>query len=233
MANDSTTNNRDSPSPSHPFSPSEITVLIADDHPIVRQGLRQVIEREADLKVLAEADNGGTALEQIERLKPDVAVLDVDMPGMDGLEVLRLSGERALSVAVIMLTVHREQALFNRALQLGAQGYILKESALADIVSGIRAVAAGQNYVSPLLTSYLFQKKASPQSAGPTVDLLTETERKVLKLIADYQTNTQIAAKLFISPLTVKTHRRNISTKLGLEGKHALMKFALEHKDEL
>src|SRR2546430_529999 len=132
MANDRTTNNRNSPSPSHPFSPSQITILIADDHPIVRQGLRQVIEREADLKVLAEAGNGVAALEQIERLKPDVAVLDVDMPGMDGLEVLRVLGERALSVAVIMLTVHREQALFNRALQLGAQGYMLKESALAD-----------------------------------------------------------------------------------------------------
>jgi DNA-binding NarL/FixJ family response regulator len=212
---------------------SEIRIIIADDHPIVRQGLRQVIEREAELKVLAEADNGVTALEQIERLKPDVAVLDVDMPGMDGLEVLRLLGERALTVAVIMLTVHREQALFNRALQLGAQGYMLKESALADIVTGIRAVAAGQNYVSPLLTSYLFQKRTAPKPEGPSVDLLTETEREVLKLIADYETNNQIADKLFISPLTVKTHRRNISIKLGLEGKHSLMKFALDHKSEL
>lgn len=212
---------------------NEITLIIADDHPIVRQGLRQVIEREADLKVIAEADDGVAALEQIETLKPDVAVLDVDMPRMDGLELLRALRERAETVAVIMLTVHREEAFFNRALQLGAQGYLLKDSALADIVSGIRAVAAGRNYVSPLLTSYLFQKKASPKPERLSVDLLTETEREVLKLIAEYQTNNQIADKLFISPLTVKTHRRNISIKLGLEGKHTLMKFALDHKAEL
>lgn len=211
----------------------EIRIIIADDHPIVRQGLRQTIEREADLKVISEADDGAAALERIEELKPAVAVLDVDMPKMDGFELLRVLRERSVDVAVIILTVHREEAFFNRALQLGAQGYLLKESALADIVSGIRAVAAGQNYVSPSLTSYLFQKKAAPKSEGPSVDLLTETEREVLKLIAEYQTNNQIAEKLFISPLTVKTHRRNISIKLGLEGKHSLMKFALAHKDEL
>lgn len=213
---------------------SEIRIIMADDHPIVRQGLRQVIEREADLKVLAEADNGIAALEQIERLRPDVAILDVDMPEMNGLEVMRVLSERALSVAVIILTVHREQVLFNQALQLGAQGYMLKESALADIVSGIRAVAAGQNYVSPLLTSYLFQQKQSaPQMQRPTLEQLTQTERQVLKLIAEYKTNNQIADELFISPLTIKTHRRNISLKLGLEGKHALMKFALDHQAEL
>ena len=146
----------------------EIRIIIADDHPIVRQGLRQVIEREADLKVLAEADDGVVALEQIVAFKPDVAVLDLDMPRMDGLEVLRVLRERALTVAVIMLTVHREEAFFNRALQLGAQGYMLKDSALADIVNGIRAVAAGQNYVSPLLTSYLFQQKSgAPKMERP------------------------------------------------------------------
>lgn len=211
----------------------KITLIIADDHPIVRQGLRHVIERETDLKVIAEADDGVAALERIEELKPHVALLDVDMPRMDGFELLRVMRERSLNVAVIMLTVHREEAFFNRALQLGAQGYLLKDSALAEIVSGIRAVAAGQNFVSPLLTSYLFQKKAAPKSAGLSVELLTETERQVLKLIAEYQTNNQIAAQLFISPLTVKTHRRNISVKLGLEGKHTLMKFALDHKAEL
>src|SRR5688572_11126138 len=213
---------------------SEIRITIADDHPIVRQGLRQVIEREADLKVVAEADDGVMALEQIEALKPDVAVLDLDMPGMDGLEVLRVLRERMFTVAVIILTVHREEAFFNRALQLGAKGYMLKDSALADIVSGIRAVKAGQNYVSPLLTSYLFkQKTAGPQTQRPTLEQLTQTERQVLKLIAEYKTNNQIAEELYVSPLTVKTHRRNISIKLGLEGKHTLMKFALDHKTDL
>jgi DNA-binding NarL/FixJ family response regulator len=213
---------------------SEIQIIIADDHPIVRQGLRQVIEREADLKVLAEAEDGVVAVEQIVEFKPDVAVLDLDMPRMDGLEVLRVVRERALTVAVIMLTVHREEAFFNRALQLGAQGYMLKDSALADIVNGIRAVAAGQNFVSPLLTSYLFQQKSgSPKPDRSALEQLTQTERQVLKLIAEYKTNNQIAEELYVSPLTVKTHRRNISIKLGLEGKHTLMKFALDHKAEL
>jgi DNA-binding NarL/FixJ family response regulator len=212
----------------------EIRLIIADDHPIVRQGLRQVIEREAGLIVIAEADNGEAALKEITERKPDVAVLDVDMPRMDGLEVLRLLRERAETVAVIMLTVHREQAFFTRALELGAQGYILKDSALADIVSGIRAVAAGQNYVSPLLTSYLFQQKRSAPEAGVnSIEQLTHAERQVLKLIGEYKTNHQIADLLCISPLTVKTHRRNISIKFELEGKHTLMKFALDHKDEL
>jgi DNA-binding NarL/FixJ family response regulator len=223
-----------SSSPDLPFYPSQISILIADDHPIVRQGLRQVIEREADLKILAEADDGQAALEQIIELAPDVAVLDLDMPRMDGLELLRVLRERSLSVAVIMLTVHREEALFNHALQLGAQGYMLKDSALADIVNGIRAVAAGQNFVSPLLTSYLFQQRISaPKTNRPALAELTQTERQVLKLIAEYKTNNQIAEELYISPLTVKTHRRNISIKLGLEGKHTLMKFALDHKAEL
>jgi DNA-binding NarL/FixJ family response regulator len=213
---------------------SDIRIIIADDHPIVRQGLRQVIERESDLRVLGEADDGVIALELISRFQPEVAVLDVDMPRMDGLEVLRELRQRRISVAVIMLTVHREEAFFNRALQLGAQGYMLKDSALADIVNGIRAVAAGQNYVSPLLTSYLFQqKKNAPKIEAPALEQLTQAERQVLKLIAEYKTNNQIADELCVSPLTVKTHRRNISVKLELEGKHTLMKFALDHKAEL
>ena len=213
---------------------SDIRIIIADDHPIVRQGLRQVIEREGDLKVLAEADDGLVALEHIVKFTPDVAVLDLDMPGMDGLEVLRSLRERGVNTAVIMLTVHREESFFNRALELGAQGYMLKDSALADIVNGIRAVAAGKNYVSPLLTSYLFpQKKGAPKKDRPAVEQLTHAERQVLKLIAEYKTNNQIAEELCVSPLTVKTHRRNISIKLELEGKHTLMKFALDHKAEL
>jgi len=212
----------------------EIRLIIADDHPIVRQGLRQVIERESDLKILAEAGDGVAALEQIVAHQPDVAVLDVDMPGMDGLQVLRLLRERGLTTAVIMLTVHREEAFFNRALQLGAQGYLLKDSALAEVVNGIRAVAAGQNYASPLLTTYLFQqKKGAANTEQPALEQLTQAERQVLKLIAEYKTNNQIADELCVSPLTIKTHRRNISVKLGFEGKHTLMKFALDHKADL
>lgn len=208
----------------------KIRLVIADDHPILRQGLRRVIEQESDLQVLAEADDGKVALETILALQPDVAILDVDMPKLNGFEVMRALNEKPANVSVIMLTVHREEEFFNEALRLGAKGYILKDSAVTDIVNGIRAVAVGQNYVSPALTSYLFKPRQESQTKLSGIDVLTPTERQILRLIAEYKTSNQIAEELFISPHTVKTHRKNICIKLNLKGNHALMKFALEHK---
>jgi DNA-binding NarL/FixJ family response regulator len=130
--------------------------------------------------------------------------------------------------------VHCEEEFFNEALELGAKGYVLKDSSVTDIVACVRAVAAGQNYVSPALTTYLFRQRrgeAPRQRSG--VDALTPTERQILKLIAEYKTSKEIAAALFISPHTVQTHRKNICVKLELEGNHALMRFALEHKSQL
>lgn len=212
----------------------KIRVIIADDHPVVRQGLRQIIEREVDLEVLVEAGDGEAALESIVLLRPDVAVLDIDMPRMNGFDVLRALREKQTPDRVILLTVHREEEFFDEALRLGAEGYVLKDSAVEDIVAAIRAVSDGQNYVSPSLTAYLFGQRQGRSDARPSgLENLTPTEKQILKLIAEYQTNNQIAERLFISPLTVKTHRRNISLKLNLEGNHALMKYALEHKARL
>lgn len=210
-----------------------IRLVIADDHPLLREGLRRVIEQETDLQVLAEAGDGESALENIITLKPQIAILDVDMPKLNGFEVIRALNEKRVDVSVIMLTVHREEEFFNEALRLGAKGYVLKDSAVTDIVSCIRAVAAGQNYVSPALTSYLFKPRREAYAKPSGFDTLTPTERRVLQLIAEYKTSNQIAEELFISPHTVKTHRKNICAKLNLEGSHALMKFALEHKTTL
>lgn len=210
----------------------KISVVIADDHPIVRQGLRQIVERERDLTVLAECGDGSAALETIINLQPDITVMDIDMPKMNGLAVLRALRERKISTKVILMTVHSEEDFFNEALRLGAVGYILKDSAVEDTVKAIRAACAGQNFVSPALTAYLFRRNQIVSSVSP-LETLTPTEKQILKLVAEYQTNNQIAETLFISPLTVKTHRRNISQKLNLEGNHALMRFALEHKNEL
>jgi DNA-binding NarL/FixJ family response regulator len=211
-----------------------IRVVIADDHPIVRQGLRQVIEKDAGLQVVAEAGDGQAALEQIKATQPRVAILDIDMPNLSGFEVARAVARLSLPVEIIFLTVHCEEEFFNEALELGAKGYVLKDSSVTDIVACVRAVAASQNYVSPALTSYLFrqrQQETSRQRSG--VDALTPTERQILKLIAEYKTSKEIAAALFISPHTVQTHRKNICVKLELEGNHALMRFALEHKSQL
>jgi DNA-binding NarL/FixJ family response regulator len=211
-----------------------IRLVIADDHPIVRQGLRQVIEKDPGLQVVAEAGDGQAALEQIKATQPRVAILDIDMPNLSGFEVARALARLSLPVEIIFLTVHCEEEFFNEALELGAKGYVLKDSSVTDVVACVRAVAAGQNYVSPALTSYLFrqrQQETSRQRSG--VDALTPTERQILKLIAEYKTSKEIAAALFISPHTVQTHRKNICVKLELEGNHALMRFALEHKSEL
>jgi DNA-binding NarL/FixJ family response regulator len=212
----------------------KIKILIADDHPLIRQGLRHMIEREADLEIVYECGDGQTALAEILSRRPDVAILDIDMPHKTGLEVLRGLGEHAFPGKAILLTVHNEEEFFDEAVLHGANGYLLKDSVVEDIIVAIRTVVGGQNYVSPALTTMLFRQKCRPAQTEPTgLETLTPTERTVLGLIAEYQTNNQIAETLFISPATVKTHRRNICTKLELEGNHSLMKFAVEHASKL
>lgn len=212
----------------------EIRILIADDHPLLRQGLRQAIEADARFGVIAEASNGRAALDQIQRLKPQIAVLDIDMPDMDGFAVARELRAKQLPVDIIFLTVHRDERFFSEALQLGTKGYVLKDSAVTDIVSSIGAVAAGEHFTSPALTSYLVKQRRGV-TATPTAGLqdLTSTERRVLALIADYKTSREIGDQLHISHRTVQTHRANICIKLDLHGSHALMKFALDHRREL
>lgn len=214
----------------------DLRVLIADDHPLMRQGLRHAIETDPGLKVVGEAASGPAALEQIQTLRPAIAVLDIDMPDLDGFGVVRALRERHVAVDIIFLTVYRDERFFNEALALGAKGYVLKDAAASDIVTSIRAVAAGDHYTSPALTSYLVRRRhtARSSSAGGAGGLavLTPTERRVLALIADYKTSREIGEALHISYRTVQTHRANICTKLQLQGSHALMKFALDHKSE-
>jgi DNA-binding NarL/FixJ family response regulator len=220
-----------------------ITVIIADDHPVFRKGLRHALEAVPDFAVVGEAGDGGAGLELVRSLRPRVAVLDIDMPTSDGFAVARALAAEGSATEIVFLTVHRGEDLLEAALALGAKGYVLKDSAVTDIVSGVRAAAAGQHYVSPALTSFLVRRAAAPpaQQARPLLagtepgglTALTPTELRVLKLIADYQTTKEIAAALHVSPRTVETHRANVCQKLGLHGSHALMKFALAHKDEL
>jgi len=214
---------------------AEISVLIADDHPIFRKGLREIIEADASMKVVAEADDGESALELIRSSRAQVAVLDVDMPKKDGFAVAREIGAEGLEVALIFLTIHKNERFFNAALDLGVRGYVLKDSASTEIVSGIKAVAVGHSYVTPLLTDYLLNRHRADARAAQKTGLgsLTEAERRVLKMIAEYKSSREIADELFISPRTVDRHRANIAVKLDLKGTHALLHFALEHKTQL
>jgi DNA-binding NarL/FixJ family response regulator len=215
---------------------TEIRIIVADDHPIVRQGLRQAIEAERGLKVVAEATDGLMALDQIKSLMPEVAVLDIDMPELDGFGVLRALRRERIDVEVVFLTIHRDEDFLNEAINLGAKGYVLKDSALTDIVNCVKLVASGQHYVSPALTNLLLNRQhraASLSQRTPELKDLSPAERRVLKLLAEYKTSREIAAELFISHRTVETHRTNICNKLEIHGNHSLMKFALAHKSEL
>jgi DNA-binding NarL/FixJ family response regulator len=215
---------------------SKLSIVIADDHPVFLVGLREIIESERDFKVVAEAGDGEQALEMIRELHPAIAILDVSMPKLDGLALARQLVSQAASVGVILVTMYREQKLFTQALEAGVKGYVLKDSAATDIISCIKAVAAGQNYTSPELTTYLVKRVRQADTADvPRSDLegLTTTEFRILALLADYKTSKEIAQELFISPRTVDTHRNNICQKLDIHGSHALMKFALAHKDLL
>ncbi|MGH9840217.1 MAG: response regulator [Blastocatellia bacterium] len=216
---------------SHP-----IRIFIADDHPIFRHGLRQIIEKDQQLKVVDEAEDGETAWQKLPASGADVAILDVDMPGRDGFEIARAIREARLKVAVVFLTMHKDERFLNQALDLEVKGYVVKDSALTEIVQCIRAVAAGQEYVSPQLTGFLLNRSrraASLAARKPRLAELTAIERRVLKLVAAYKSNKEIADQLCLSVRTIEHHRARISAKLELEGHHALLKFALEHQSEL
>ncbi len=209
----------------------EISIVIADDHPIFRKGLREIIEADPKLKVVGEAEDGESALEMLRQTSPDVAVLDVEMPGKDGLEVVRTVRDRGMDAKVILLTMYDDEQFFNGAMDLGVKGYVLKNSAVADIVKCIKAVVEGKTYISPTLSNYLINRSRRDDSTGEESALvkLTETERRILKMIAEYKTSKEIAAELYISPRTVEHHRENMSEKLELKGRNALLKFALEN----
>src|SRR6476660_316225 len=208
---------------------NEITILIADDHPVFRRGLRMIIQSQELLNIVAEADNGKDALESIKRSEPDVAVLDVNMPEMTGFDVVRELKKFNLATEFIFLTMHKDEAMFNTSMDLGVKGYLLKESAVEDITEGIKAVAAGENFISAPLATFLFnrsRRNATFVAANLSINDLTATERRVLKMIADDKTSREIADQLSISVRTVERHRQNICDKLEIHGSNALMKFA-------
>ena len=212
------------------------SIVIADDHPIFREGLRKVIKHDRGGRVIAEAGDGETALRLIRERKPDIAVLDVVMPGLNGLKVARQIQREHLTVAVVFLTMFKEEDMFNEAMDAAAKGYVLKENAVSDIIGCLRSVASGQYFISPAISHLLVRRtERSRGLASQTSGLssLTPSERRILNLIARGKTSKEIATELFISPKTVENHRQNIAGKLEIHGNNALLKFALENKDNL
>jgi DNA-binding NarL/FixJ family response regulator len=218
------------------MSATKIRVVIADDHPIFARGLSQILTADPCVEVIAEAADGEAALQCIQALLPDVAVLDVDMPKKDGFEIVRELQQERLPVATIFLTMHKNETVFNAALDLGVQGYVLKDAALTEVVASVKAVAAGENFVSPALSTFMLGRHRRTKAFlahQPNLAELSRAERCILQLIAGAKTSVEIARELHVSVRTVEHHRANICTKLDIHGSNALLRFAVEHRSEL
>ncbi len=213
-----------------------IEVLIADDHPVYRKGLVDIIAADLRLRLVGETGDGGQVLSLVRTLKPDVLLLDLSMPGTTGFDVAAMIRDEGLAVKVVVLTMHKDEAVFNQVMDLGVRGYVLKESAVQDVIASIAAVVDDEYYISPVLSQFLVRRHVKAdnfhaRNAG--LAKLSATERRILKLISEHKTSKEIADRLAISVRTVDNHRMNISTKLDLHGSNSLLKFAIEHRSDL
>ena len=206
------------------------TIVLADDHHVVRHGLRSLLEAEPDFSVVGEAGDGLEAAQLVERLQPDVLVLDMMMPGLNGLEVTRQVGQRSRRTHVVILSMHANEAHVLEALRAGAAAYVLKESTYAELVHAVREAVAGRRYLSPPLSERAieaYMKKAESDALDP-YEMLTAREREVLHLVVEGHTSAEIADRLFVSRRTVETHRANLMRKLGLRTHTDLIRYALQ-----
>jgi len=208
-----------------------ITIVLAEDHRIVRQGIKALLAAEPDLRVVGETGDGLEAVELIERLRPNVAVLDLMMPSLGGLDVARTVKARAPQTRVLVLSMHANEAYVLEALRAGALGYVVKESSADVLVYAIREVVAGHHYLGPPLSerslvTYLEKAKAGAQT---TYETLTPREREVTRLIAEGYSSPEIAERLVLSPRTVETHRANIMRKLDLRSTADLIRYAIRY----
>lgn len=213
-----------------------VTVLLADDHPIFRRGLLDVLRSAPTIQVVQDVADGETALRVIRELQPAVAILDVQMPGLTGLDVARQLQHELVATQLVFLTMFNDEETLREALDLGVRGYVLKDSAAEEIVGCVRTVTQGRHFISSALSGFLVRraddaKHLAEEKGGLT--LLTPGERRILKLVSEARTTKEIADQLGLSPRTVETHRQNICYKLELQGVHSLVKFAYDNKSRL
>jgi DNA-binding NarL/FixJ family response regulator len=208
-----------------------VRIIVADDHAVVRKGVRNIIEEIPGFTVVAECADGDATLRAIAEVGADVVVLDVDMPGKDGFDVLRACKDADQRPEFVLMTMHGREDLLRGAFDLGAKGYVAKGGSLLDVVDAIRAVRAGQPFISSSLSATLLTRTAEAEPAA--LKALTPAERRVLRLIAEFKTSKEIADELGIHYRTVENHRTAIAGKLGLTGSHALVRFAALHRDRI
>jgi DNA-binding NarL/FixJ family response regulator len=208
----------------------KIRILLADDHTLIRGGLRLTIEQHPDLSVVGEAEDGRQAVALAASLKPDVAVLDIGMPNLNGIEAAKQITQGDSGAAVVVLSMHRDETYILRALKAGVRGYLLKDSAESDLVRAIRSVAEGKSFFSPSVSKVLledYMRKLQRTGAEDSYDLLTPREREILQLVAEGKSNKEMAADLNLSVYTVETHRANIMEKLKLKSLPELILYAV------
>ena len=209
---------------------ARLRLLVADDHPIVRHGLRKIVEAQPDWEIVGEASDGQDAVQQTLRLRPDVAIVDIGMPIVDGIEATRQISQRCPDVQVLILSMHADEAYVVRSLQAGAKGYLLKDSAGADLIQAVAAAAQGKSFFSPAVARVMlddYMRHLAEQGKTDPYESLSERERQIFHLIANGQSNKEIASLLNLSPRTVETHRANILEKLHLHSAIELVLYAV------
>ncbi len=208
-----------------------IKVLIADDHTVVREGIRQILSKESDMEVVGEASDGLEALEMVRASKPDVAILDIAMPGISGLEAVSLIKETLPQCEVVVLTMHAKESMIHRMLDSGAMGYVLKASPVSDVIEAVRAARRGEYFLSSKIKAEVVSAYISNRNKKPPVkgyDLLSDREQQVFRLVAEGNSTNKIAEILSVSPKTVEKHRTNIMRKLSLKDRLDLVKLAIK-----
>jgi len=208
----------------------KLRILLADDHKLLRSGLRLLLERQPDMSVVAEADDGREAVRNAATSKPDVVVLDIGMPNLNGIEACVQITQENSAIAVVMLSMHSDESYVLRALKAGARAYLLKDSAESDLVRAIHAVAEGKSYFSPAVSKVLLEdyvRKLQRAGVEDSFELLTSREREILQLVAEGKSNKEVAHLLNLSVYTVETHRSNLMQKLNLRGVPELILYAV------
>ena len=208
----------------------KLRILLADDHIVMRTGLRALLERQPNLEVVGESENGRETVGLAASLRPDVVVMDVGMPALNGIEATQMIVTQCPTVAVVILSMHADESYVMRALKAGARGYLLKDSAAADLIGAIQAISQGKSFFSPKVSRILaedYVRVLKQKGAVDTYDLLTSREREILQLLAEGKANKEVAAALNISPYTVETHRSHILQKLNLHSSAELVLYAV------